>query len=93
MDFSFFSLDGPRIGRSFNVCMPIPPRRNGGFCLRRFAMCADAPRPKGNFAKGLRGRQNFVSQTQALRTNEAVPATDRNVALRNQLSKLEREKK
>ena len=36
---------------------------------------------------------NFVSQTQALRTNEAVPATDRNVALRNQLLKLEREKK
>ena len=56
-------------------------------------MCADAPRPNGDFAKGLRGRQNFVSQTQALRTNEAVPATDRNVALRNQLSKLEREKK
>ena len=56
-------------------------------------MCADAPRPNGDFANGLRGRQNFVSQTQDLRTNEAVPATDRNVALRNQLSKLEREKK
>ena len=57
-------------------------------------MYADAPRPNGDFAKnGVRGRQNFVSQTQDLRTNEAVPATDRNVALRNQLSKLEREKK
>ena len=56
-------------------------------------MCADAPRPNGDFAKMDAWQANFVSQTQALRTNEAVPATDRNVALRNQLSKLEREKK
>ena len=56
-------------------------------------MDADAPRPNGDFAKMNAWQANFVSQTQALRTNEAVPATDRNVALRNQLLKLEREKK
>ena len=56
-------------------------------------MEADAPRPNGDFAMMIAWQANFVSQTKALRTNEAVPATDRNVALRNQLSKLEREKK
>ena len=92
--------------KTLQCCMPIPPRRNGGFCLRRLQykpmppgktgilqMDADAPRPNGDFAKMNAWQANFVSQTQALRTNEAVPATDRNVALRNQLLKLEREKK
>ena len=31
--------------------MPIPLRQNRGFCLRRFAMYADAPRLNGDFAK------------------------------------------
>ena len=66
----------------------MPPGKTG-----ILQMDADAPRPNGDFAKMNAWQANFVSQTQALRTNEAVPATDRNVALRNQLSKLEREKK
>ena len=66
----------------------MPPGKTG-----ILQMDADAPRLNGDFAKMIAWQANFVSQTKAFRTNEAVPATDRNVALRNQLSKLEREKK
>ena len=66
----------------------MPPGKTG--ILQKVRRC---PQAKRGFLQRSAWQANFVSQTQDLRTYEAVPATDRNVALRNQLSKLEREKK
>ena len=70
MEFSFFSLEGLCIGNNFNVACrfplgeigvfawddlqykPMPPGKTG-----ILQMYADAPRPNGDFCKGVRGRQ------------------------------------